>query len=54
MSKRHQKSRLVVQELDFDQNTYAMDFDLYEAPRGKKPKGKAKRRQASHKTAYYD
>ncbi|MBC6402911.1 MAG: hypothetical protein GDA39_02905 [Hyphomonadaceae bacterium] len=53
MSRRHKKSRLIVSD---DPADPVPDFggDMYQAPKGRKPRGKEKRKQASHKTAYYD
>ena len=57
MSKRHKKAKLFASSSDgFDDFGLSpvFDGDMYEAPRGKKPRGKDKRKQTSHKTAYYD
>ena len=51
MSKRHRKSKELLSvgtEGDFGH----YDLSMYEAPKGKKPKGRQKRE--SHKRAYYD
>lgn len=57
MSKRHKKAKLFTSSPDgsdsFDLSP-TFDGDMYEAPRGKKPRGKDKRKQMNHKTAYYD
>ena len=55
MSKRHKKSKLIFGSQVGDEDIHgAADYDLslYEAPKGKKPKGRRKRE--SHKRAYYD
>lgn len=56
MSKRHRKSKeFLSSESDMeDMDSYNANFDLsmFEAPKGKKPKGRDKR--VSHKRAYYD
>ena len=55
MSKRHRKSKLTLSDTSGDDGmSFVPDFggDMYEAPRGKKPKGKQKRQ--SLKRAYYD
>lgn len=57
MSKRHRKSKLTLSDTSGDDSmSYVPDFggDIYETPRGKKPRGKQKRSQMNHKTAYYD
>ncbi len=57
MSKRHRKSKLMLLSGDGDdQGLYMPDLnhDMYEAPRGRKPRGKQKRSQQNHKVAYYD
>lgn len=56
MSKRHKKSTLTFSsqsEGPLDPQDYAAT-DYYEAPKGKKPKGKHRRGQSNHKTAYWD
>ena len=53
MSKRHRKKSLSFSEGSDDLSPH-FDPDLYQASPGKKPKGKAKRKQRGHKTAYYD
>ncbi len=55
MSKRHKKSKLKFGSQSGDEDIHTdADYDLsmYEAPKGKKPKGRRKRE--SHKRAYYD
>jgi|SaaInlV_125m_DNA_1040241.scaffolds.fasta_scaffold24091_3 hypothetical protein len=55
MSKRHKKSKITFSSQGGDEDIHAAaDYDLsmYEAPKGKKPKGRQKR--DSHKRAYYD
>lgn len=57
MSKRHRKTRLMFEALSPDKNAVDYsdphyDLSIYEAPKGKKPKGRKK--HASHKRAYYD
>lgn len=55
MSKRHKKFKLKFSSQSGDDDMHgAADYDLslYEAPKGKKPKGRRKRE--SHKRAYYD
>ena len=57
MSKRHRKTKLTFGTLvhdgdDMPSGGYHYDLSMYEAPKGKKPKGRDKR--ASHKRAYYD
>ncbi|RKQ72001.1 hypothetical protein DES40_1337 [Litorimonas taeanensis] len=56
MSKRHQKAKQMLQSDGYSDgyNPFDPDYDLslYEAPKGKKPKGRQKRE--SHKRAYYD
>ena len=53
MSKRHRKSKDMLAAFgDSDSSMAGFDADMYEAPRGKKPKGKQKRQ--SLKRAYYD
>ncbi|WP_156812006.1 hypothetical protein [Robiginitomaculum antarcticum] len=50
MSKRLKKTKM-----DFDfEDELAFADNMYEAPRGAKPRGKHKRKQGNHKTAYYD
>ena len=53
MSKRHRKKSLSV-SAENDGNSAHFDPDIYQAAPGKKPSGKAKRKQRRHKTAYYD
>lgn len=50
MSKRLKKTKLA---FDFEDD-FAFPDNMYEAPRGAKPRGKQKRKQGHHKTAYYD
>ena len=50
MSKRLKKSKLNFESED----DFLFSENMYEAPRGAKPRGKQKRRQSQHKTAYYD
>ncbi len=57
MSKRHKKSKLTFShDESHGDSVYVPDMgeDMYEAPRGKKPRGKHKRTQQNHKVAYYD
>lgn len=57
MSKRHKKSKLTFShDESHGDSVYVPDIgeDMYEAPRGKKPRGKHKRTQQNHKVAYYD
>ena len=58
MSKRHRKSRNFGSEAGNDVMALMPDFDpaLMEAPRGKRPKGKAwgKHKRANQKSAYWD
>jgi len=53
MSKRHRKTKEFSSH-DERENDHEYDYDLsmFEAPKGKKPKGRQKRE--SHKKAYYD
>ena len=53
MSKRHRKAKLTVSD-DFDDFVPDFGGDMYQAPKSKKPRGKQKRKQAGHKSAYYD
>ncbi|WP_409432013.1 hypothetical protein ACJ3XI_07260 [Litorimonas sp. RW-G-Af-16] len=55
MSKRHRKTKDLFETFSGDYLVSA-DFDVehYEAPRGKKPKGKHRREAHSRKRAYYD
>lgn len=50
MSKRHRKTRM------FDDVVLDMDFVDFEAPKGKRPKGKdwGKARRSNKKAAYWD
>lgn len=50
MSKRLKKMKMA---FDFEED-FALAGDMFEAPRGAKPRGKHKRKQGNHKTAYYD
>lgn len=53
MSKRHRKSKDMLAYAANDDGPVAYyDLTMYEAPKGKKPKGRQKRE--SHKRAYYD
>lgn len=57
MSKRHRKTKLTFGAQAYDENDMPLgdqhyDLSMYQAPKGKKPKGRDKR--ASHKRAYYD
>lgn len=55
MSKRHRKSKNFSNPSgdDEDISAYAdYDLSMFEAPKGKKPKGR--KRRDSHKRAYYD
>ena len=56
MSKRHRKSKIKLSSQsdgeDIDPRYADYDLSMYEAPKGKKPKGRQKR--DSHKRAYYD
>ncbi len=52
MSKRHRKTKEFSHQEDGDERDYDYDLSMYEAPKGKKPKGRQKRE--SHKKAYYD
>ncbi|MGJ8562461.1 MAG: hypothetical protein ACSHXY_02805 [Alphaproteobacteria bacterium] len=56
MSKRHRKSKDMLSsqsDMDGADSQYGdYDLSMYEAPKGKKPKGRDKR--ISHKRAYYD
>jgi len=51
MSKRHRKTK-EFSSYEEGENDYDYDLSMYEAPKGKKPKGRQKRE--SHKKAYYD
>ena len=51
MSKRHRKTKEFSSHGE-GENDYDYDLSMYEAPKGKKPKGRQKRE--SHKKAYYD
>ena len=50
MSKRLKKSKLKFES----EEDFVFSENMYEAPRGAKPRGKQKRKQGHHKTAYYD
>ncbi|NNC38112.1 MAG: hypothetical protein HKO02_11690 [Hyphomonadaceae bacterium] len=53
MSKRHRKSKDMLAAFSGDyEDMQSFAFDLYQAPRGQKPKGKQKRQTL--KRAYYD
>lgn len=56
MSKRHRKSKEFLSSEsdmeDIDSHNANYDLSMFEAPKGKKPKGRDKR--VSHKRAYYD
>ena len=56
MSKRHRKTKMMLSSEsdmeDFDSHYADYDLAMFEAPKGKKPKGRRKRE--SHKRAYYD
>ncbi len=56
MSKRHRKSKnFLSSQSDMDDmgpNHAQYDLSMFQAPKGKKPKGRQKR--DSHKRAYYD
>ena len=57
MSKRRKKSDLNMSANELgDYEDYLSEFqnDMYQAPKGKKPRGKAKRKSSAHKTAYWD
>ena len=57
MSKRHRKAKdmLSSQSPNGAQPEYGVyDPDMFEAPKGKKPKGKHRRESHKHKVAYYD
>ena len=53
MSKRRKKSKLNISD-DHDNMDYSFDGDMYQAPKGKKPRGRDKRKAGNHKTAYWD
>ena len=54
MSKRRKKDKQTMSPEEYD--AYISDFhgDMYQAPKGKKPRGRDKRKAGNHKTAYYD
>lgn len=52
MSKRHRKAKEMVAAVSYAANPLEFAPDYFEAPRGKKPKGKQKRQTL--KRAYYD
>lgn len=56
MSKRHRKSKNFMSSQsdleDFGPRYSGYDLSMFEAPKGKKPKGR--QRRDSHKRAYYD
>ena len=57
MSKRHRKAKdmLSSQRPNGAHPEYGVyDPDMFEAPKGKKPKGKHRRESHKHKVAYYD
>ncbi|NNE56684.1 MAG: hypothetical protein HKN36_01125 [Hellea sp.] len=54
MSKRHRRTKLHTADYISDYQDFYPDGDMYQAPRGKKPRGKDKRRAGIHKMAYYD
>ncbi len=54
MSKRRKKNQLDISENFSETGEFLFSEDHYQAPKGKKPRGKQKRRQSNHKTAYYD
>jgi len=54
MSKRRRKNNLNLSPEDGDPYFAGNGNDMYQAPKGKKPRGKAKRKSGAHKTAYWD
>ncbi len=54
MSKRHKKTKQFISDDYDDDMAYGYGGDMYQAPKGKKPRGRDKRKAGNHKSAYYD
>ena len=54
MSKRRKKDNFFHLTDEERENISYVDGDMYQAAKGKKPKGKQKRKARGHKKAFYD
>ena len=54
MSKRRKKDNLTMSPEDYEDYLSETQGDMYQAPKGKKPRGRDKRKAGKHKTAYWD